>query len=37
VLGLESAKTVLNAHPELQAYFIYADADGNNATWNNLK
>jgi len=37
VLGLDSAKTVLAAHSELQAYFIYADADGNNATWNNLK
>ncbi|MBO4451810.1 MAG: FAD:protein FMN transferase [Bacteroidaceae bacterium] len=33
VLGLDSAKTVLAAHPELQAYFIYSDADGNNATW----
>jgi len=37
VLGLDSAKTVLTAHPELQAYFIYVDAEGNNATWNNLK
>ena len=37
VLGLDSAKTVLAAHPELQAYFIYSDADGNNATWDNLR
>ena len=33
VLGLDSAKTVLAAHPELQAYFIYSDDNGNNATW----
>ena len=33
VLGLDSAKTILNTHPELQAYFIYADEDGMNATW----
>ena len=33
VLGLEEAKQVLDAHPELKAYFIYADEDGNNAVW----
>ena len=37
VMGLDSAQTVLERHPELQAYFIYADSEGNNATWNNLK
>ena len=33
VLGLDSARTVLKHHPELKAYFIYSDNDGNNATW----
>ena len=33
VLGLDSAQNVLKRHPELKAYFIYADDDGNNATW----
>ena len=38
VLGLDSAQNVLKRHPELKAYFIYADDDGNNSTWhtNNL-
>lgn len=30
VLGLDSAKTVLKRHPEIDAYFIYADAQGHN-------
>ena len=33
VMGLERAKKVLEKHPELMAYFIYSDADGNNAVW----
>lgn len=33
VLGLEGAKTVLNRHPELMAYFIYTDKNGKNAIW----
>lgn len=33
VMGLEEAKKVLAAHPEIQAYFIYADKDGNNRTF----
>lgn len=33
VLGLDSAQAVLNRHPELKAYFIYSDDNGNNATW----
>lgn len=39
VLGLDSAKAVLIQHPELQAYFIYADSTGQNAVWksSNLK
>ena len=28
VLGLDSAKTICNAHPELDAYFIYTKEDG---------
>ena len=30
VLGLDEAKQVLQAHPELQAYLIYADEQGKN-------
>lgn len=30
VMGLESAKNVLKRHPEIDAYFIYADEKGNN-------
>ncbi len=33
VLGLEKAKKVLSFHPELQAYFIYSDEDGENKIW----
>lgn len=33
VMGMERAKQVLERHPELMAYFIYADADGNDAVW----
>lgn len=29
VLGLDSAKTICNAHPELDAYFIYSKEDGS--------
>ena len=33
VLGLEDAKQVLKNHPELMAYFIYNDAEGNIQQW----
>ncbi len=33
VLGLEKAKKILDRHPELMAYFIYADKNGKNAVW----
>ncbi len=33
VVGLEKAKEILDMHPELMAYFIYSDNDGNNAVW----
>lgn len=33
VLGLEKAKTVLDKHPELMAYLIYADNKGNMKVW----
>ena len=33
VLGLEKAQRVLEQHPELMAYFIYADKNGKNAVW----
>ena len=33
VMGIERAKTVLERHPELMAYFIYANPDGTNAVW----
>lgn len=33
VLGTEGAKQVLNAQPQLEAYFIYSDAQGNYQTW----
>lgn len=33
VLGLDGAKAVLNRHPELMAYLIYTDKDGNYAVW----
>ncbi len=33
VLGLERAQKLLERHPELLAYLIYTDADGNYAVW----
>ncbi len=33
VLGLDEAKQVLTKHPELMAFFIYTDADGNMQEW----
>ena len=33
VLGLDEAQKVLEKHPELMAYFIYSDANGENAVW----
>ncbi len=33
VLGVDSAKKVLEKHPELEAYFIYSDAKGGDAVW----
>lgn len=33
VVGLDSAKSILEQHPELMGYFIYENADGEMATW----
>lgn len=33
VMGLDKARKVLDRHPELMAYFIYADRNGNNQVW----
>lgn len=33
VLGMERAKKVLERHPELMVYFIYANDKGENAVW----
>lgn len=33
VMGLDSARQVLETHPELQVYFIYADDEGNYRTY----
>lgn len=33
VMGLEKAQKVLAAHPEIQAYFIYTDEEGNNRSF----
>ncbi|WP_315578218.1 FAD:protein FMN transferase [Hoylesella oralis] len=33
VMGIEKAKQVLQKHPELMAYFIYADAEGKTSIW----
>jgi thiamine biosynthesis lipoprotein len=33
VMGIERAKVVLERHPELMAYFIYANPDGTNGVW----
>lgn len=33
VLGLDKAKDILSRHPELMAYLIYSDNNGENAVW----
>lgn len=33
VMGVERAKKLLEKHPELMAYFIYSDEDGQLAVW----
>lgn len=33
VMGLDGAKKVLQQHPDIMAYLIYADKKGNNAVW----
>ena len=33
VMGLERAQKLLERHPELMAYFIYSDGNGENAVW----
>ena len=33
VMGLDGAKQILEKHPELMAYFIWADTEGNNHVW----
>ena len=33
VLGMDDAQKVLAEHPELMAFFIYADKDGNISNW----
>lgn len=33
VMGMDKARKVLERHPEMMAYFIYTDAEGNNAVW----
>lgn len=33
VMGMERAKVILEKHPELMAYLIYTDANGNLQTW----
>lgn len=33
VMGLDGARQVLERHPELMAYLIYSDEQGNNAVW----
>jgi thiamine biosynthesis lipoprotein len=33
VLGMEKAKKVLERHPEMMAYFIYSDENGQNQVW----
>ncbi len=34
VLGIDEARKVLNRHPELSAFFIYSDNEGNMQNWN---
>jgi len=33
VLGLDGAKKVLEAHPELMVFFVYSTPDGNTSEW----
>jgi thiamine biosynthesis lipoprotein len=33
VMGIDKAKELLERHPELMAYFIYSDANGDLAVW----
>ena len=33
VLGMEKAKKILDRHPEMMAYFIYSDDNGQNQVW----
>ena len=33
VMGLEKAQKVMERHPELMAYIIYSDQNGENAIW----
>ena len=33
VLGMEEARKVLQEQPQLEAYFIYSDEQGNYQTW----
>lgn len=33
VLGIDAAKRILNRHPEMMAYFIYAKPDGSCGVW----
>ena len=33
VMGLDKARSLLERHPELTAYLIYADENGGNAVW----
>jgi len=33
VMGLKKTQQLLERHPELMAYLIYSDKDGNNAVW----
>lgn len=37
VMGLEKSRAFLNAHPEMEGYFIYSDDDGNFKTWATAK
>lgn len=36
VMGIDRAKEVVEAHPELQVYFIYTDTTGNYRIWHNI-
>ncbi len=33
VMGMEDARQILDRHPELMAYLIYADSKGHNCVW----